>query len=78
MGQTNEAIHEAFRVRARPIFARLSHTRPQDTLEYVLFLTGSCVREAVLAGALAAYPVPGDDKAIVSEVTRAATAYLGV
>lgn len=75
MHEINRRVHDAFYRRARRVPRVRGVARIEGRLAFALFMINAGAREAVLAGALAQYPVPHDAR-LGAELTRMARRYL--
>jgi AcrR family transcriptional regulator len=74
----NDRVHGRLRALLSERRADIGHPDPDAAIDIGLFLVSAGAREAVLAGALQAYPVKVSDDRLIEELTRAYVGYLSV
>lgn len=74
----NDHVHGRLRELLHERRKQITHPHPDVAVNIGLFLVSAAAREAVLGDNLRAYPVQVTDAILVSELTTAYVAYLGV
>jgi len=74
----NDHVHGRLRALLHERRKQITHPDPDFAVNIGLFLVSAAAREAVLGDVLRAYPVQVTDAMLVSELTTAYVAYLGV
>lgn len=72
----NQRVHGRLRALLAERRSQIRHPDPDLAANIGLFMVSAAAREAVLAGAIRAYPISIDDAGLVEELTRAYLAYL--
>jgi AcrR family transcriptional regulator len=74
----NDRVHGRLRALLRERRADIGHPDPEAAINLGLFFVSAGAREAILAGALRAFPVKVSDDRLIDELTRAYVGYLSL